>query len=307
MDAIGHYLKNIGKIPRLTHEDTLRLSMAVQRGLEAERFQAWLKAHPQWRSTIELERIHRLCRQRIPVGQRAQRKLVEANLKLAYKKASQYSHMDLPLEDRVQAANEGLIEAVKRFNPYKGWRFSTYACWWIFESVSRQNNYTGKMIRVTHTAARLHAQLVKCRSAILERGDEPTAQTLADEYFRRYDKAISPEKAIAGLSVHRPVQSLDIQYGDEGCTLEELLADPNTIDPYEAVEAQERQEAINAGLAYIDLYPDPRGQIVREAYLKGKSSWEIARTMERPRNRVEELTCKGLAQMKERPEIKALR
>ena len=311
MDSVGAYLKTIGKIPRLTHEETLALAVQVQRGIEAERFQAWNQANPnaQWLFEMPAEEIFAQCRKRIAIGKRAQKKLTEANLRLAFKKASQYKHMDLPLEDRVQAANEGLMEAVKRFNPYLGWRFATFACWWIYESVSRQNTYTGKMIRIPHTALRLYSQLTKCRTAILFRGERATYRAIAAEYTQTYGKAITPERCKAGLMVNRQVSSLDVQHGTEadGCTLEELLPDPDTLNPYAGLESAEIAAAVEAGLEYIDLYPDPRGEVVREVFLNGRKSRDVAASMGRHRNAVEELTHKGLNQMARRPEIRSLK
>ena len=208
------WLEQIGKIPLLTPAEEIELGTAIQR---------WLQ-HP--------DPCPPGIRRR---GQRARERFVKANLRLAvsfvtrkcHRLAKKYSSDDL-----IQAANEGLIKAVERFDPQRGYRFSTYACWWIHQSVNRWVDVNGRVIAIPGS----HSQHLGRLSAITARltrelNRDPTKEELAAEL------GVSLRVLDAVIENGRSVGSLDAVISEDGQELIETLASWD-----QSLEEQEQQQ-----------------------------------------------------------------
>ena len=142
-DALSQHLRAIGRIPLLRPEEEITLGRAVQdlRRLEEAAEELTLRSggsppSPEtWAAAVKLTPA--ALRRRLRLGQRARERMVAANLRLVVTIARKYNHSQLELEDLIQEGNLGLIRAVDRFDPTRGYRFSTYAYWWIREGISR--------------------------------------------------------------------------------------------------------------------------------------------------------------------------
>jgi len=153
-DALTQHLRAIGRIPLLTHEEEITLGRAVQKAqqlLEIEeeltlRAGGVVPSQESWAAEAGLTPVE--LKRRLRQGARAKNRMVAANLRLVVTIARKYASLQLELEDVIQEGNLGLIKAVEKFDPTRGYKFSTYGYWWIRQSVSRHIKERGQAIRV---------------------------------------------------------------------------------------------------------------------------------------------------------------
>jgi len=186
-DAMSRHLRAIGRIPLLSAEEEISLGRAVQHGqrlLEAAE-ELRLRSGGQspsleaWASEMEL--TPRKLQRDLKLAERAKERMVTANLRLVVSIARRISHRRLDLEDMIQEGNLGLIKAVKRFDPSRGYKFSTYATWWIREGMGRALQQQGRSIRLpVHMQDRLQ-RLRRCQQELRQMlGREPNLEELAE-------------------------------------------------------------------------------------------------------------------------------
>jgi RNA polymerase primary sigma factor len=238
---------------------------------------------------------------RIERGDRAaKQQMIESNLRLVISIAKRYRGLGVPFLDLIQEGMIGLNRAVEKFDWRRGYKFSTYATWWIRQAVQRALANQAKTIRLPmHIRER---QMLLTRTAAeleVERGREPTALELAEA------TGLPVEQVSAALEAARTAVSLNQTVGeDEGDELGDLLADPSSPDPLEEAESAFRRQSVRSALA---LLPVRERRILELRYGFGGSAWtlqEVADELALTRERVRELEAEALqrlAAMLERP------
>lgn len=172
-DVISLYLKESGRFPLLTHEEEVELAKQIKRGLEA-RYQLSRDGHdPQERKRLE---------SLIEMGKEARQRLIEANIRLVVSVAKKYIGYGVPFLDLIQEGNMGLIRAVDKFDYRRGTRFSTYATWWIRQSIGRALSEQGRTIRIPiHMGDRIRKMYKTAQRMEQEQGRKPTPEEIAEE------------------------------------------------------------------------------------------------------------------------------
>ena len=187
-DALGTHLRNLARIPLLTHEEEITLGRAVQtlRKLEEIAEELTLRsggvvpALETWAAEAGLTPLE-LVRSRRR-GQRAKQRMVSANLRLVVTIARKYAGVQLELEDLIQEGNIGLIKAVERFDPTRGYKFSTYAYWWIREGITRAIADKSRTIRLPVHVGEVLGKLRRAQQQLCQQlGRTPTLEELALE------------------------------------------------------------------------------------------------------------------------------
>lgn len=205
--------------------------------------------------------ITRLTRQRLLTSQeevelsariqsgdpRAKDRLVEANMRLVINIAKNYHNPLVPFEDLVQEGAIGLMTAAERYDPGKGYRFSTYATHWIRQAISRAIDNKAKAIRIPAHVSETLRKLERIRALLLrEHGIEPSEEELAKQM------GISPRKVNALLQASQEPVSLDMLVGDEeNTTLASLINDRSAADPQESVLSAEMQQELDALMSVL--------------------------------------------------------
>ena len=227
-DSFRLYLDEVGRHPLLTKEDEIELSQAYEAGLDAQLKLADTSPDDPARPDLEVVADH---------GEWARRKMIESNLRLVVSIARRFSATGLPLGDLVQEGNLGLLRAVEKFDWRKGFKFSTYATWWIRQAIARGAADRGARairlpVHVDEQVGRLRRTQTRMHELL---GREPTDDELAAELDM-------PTERVAWAK--HPVQvvtSLDGPVGEDGAALGDFLED-STVSPEElAVEAVGRE------------------------------------------------------------------
>jgi RNA polymerase sigma factor (sigma-70 family) len=217
------YLDEVGRYPLLTKADEARLGQLVQAGQEAgAELQSGVKLAPARRREL---------RRAVRAGGEAADTFVKANLRLVVSIASKYQWSGLPLLDLVQDGNLGLIHAVEKFDWRKGFKFSTYATWWIRQAIGRAIDNTGRTIRLPGHVGDQIRKLRRTQTAMEARlGRAPTDAELAAEV------GIGEELVADLLRYDDEPLSLSVTVGETDDTeLGELIADRSTPSPYDEV------------------------------------------------------------------------
>ncbi|HSM64666.1 MAG TPA: sigma-70 family RNA polymerase sigma factor, partial [Ilumatobacteraceae bacterium] len=208
-DLVRLYLTDIGQYTLLTKDDEVRLAKAIEAGNEAI---AQLDAGEELTAAKKRE-LRRIARQ----GEEAERQFVQSNLRLVVSIAKKYQASGLPLLDLIQEGNLGLMHAVEKFDWRKGFKFSTYATWWIRQAITRGIANTGRTIRLPVHAGDTLARLQKARSRLeLKYGRPATLSELAKEVEMPEDKVTEALRfAAEPLSLSEPLrEDGDAELGD---------------------------------------------------------------------------------------------
>ncbi|HEU5082368.1 MAG TPA: sigma-70 family RNA polymerase sigma factor [Acidimicrobiales bacterium] len=224
-DLVRLYLRDIGRHPLLTKDDEVHLAKQIEAGKSAR---ARLAA-PGTTSSAEKASLRRTVKR----GDAAERRFVECNLRLVVSIAKRYQASGLPLLDLVQEGNLGLMHAVEKFDWRKGFKFSTYATWWIRQSITRGIANTGRTIRLPVHAGDVLVRLQKVRSRMeTELGRPPSEAELAIELDMPVDKVREAMRfATEPVSLSEPLR-------DEGETeLGDVVEDTAAASPFEAAAA----------------------------------------------------------------------
>src|SRR6266511_3077890 len=226
-DPVRMYLKEIGKVPLLTAEQEVILAKAIEEGeaatAELDKSVAAAKKLP----TIRMRELQRVERQ----GQLAKKKLIEANLRLVVSIAKRYVGRGMLFLDLIQEGNLGLIRAVEKFDYTKGYKFSTYATWWIRQAITRAIADQARTIRIpVHMVETINKLIRIQRELLQDLGREPTPEELAKEMD------ISSEKVLEIQQYAREPISLDQTIGDEGDSqLGDFIEDSEAVVAVDAV------------------------------------------------------------------------
>lgn len=225
----------------------------------------------------------------------AKRELVEANMRLVITVARNYHHALIPFEDLIQEGAIGLITAAERFDPSKGFRFSTYATHWIRQSISRAIDNKSKAIRIPAHISESLRKIERIKAELhRETGEEPTLEQIA------LRSGLSLQKINAVLQSGLEPISLDMLVGTEDNTpLSSLITDPASADPQDAVLSAEMQDEIEKLMAHLN----PREREVMRKRMGFDESCaqalqDIGETMQLSRERVRQIEIKALKKLK---------
>src|ERR1700680_2418440 len=222
-DLVKLYLRDIGRYPLLTKDDEARLAQAIEAGHEAAAVLADPNSKPTPAKKRELRRIQ--C-----AAAAAQQTFVSSNLRLVVSIAKKYQSSGLPLLDIVQEGNLGLIHAVDKFDWRKGFKFSTYATWWIRQAIQRGIANSARVIRLPVHAGDMLTALLKMRAQLEgSLGRTPPLAELAAEAELPLDKVVEVLRyAVDTVSLDEPVRD------DGDAELGDFVEDRNATSPFDA-------------------------------------------------------------------------
>jgi RNA polymerase primary sigma factor len=238
-DPVRMYLKEIGKVPLLTAEQEVTLAKAIEDGeaATAELETATNGKRPSSERLAELRRVER-------AGQLAKKKLIEANLRLVVSIAKRYVGRGMLFLDLIQEGNLGLIRAVEKFDYTKGYKFSTYATWWIRQAITRAIADQARTIRIpVHMVETINKLIRIQRQLLQDLGREPTPEEIGREM------EFTPEKVREILKVSQEPVSLETPIGEEEDShLGDFIEDSDAVVPVDAASFILLQEQLDSVL-----------------------------------------------------------
>jgi RNA polymerase primary sigma factor len=236
-DPVKDYLKQIGKVPLLNAEQEVELAKRIEAGLFAEEKLALERTVLEFQVLDDLEWI-------AEDGRRAKNHLLEANLRLVVSLAKRYTGRGMLFLDLIQEGNLGLIRAVEKFDYTKGYKFSTYATWWIRQAITRAMADQARTIRIPVHMVEVINKLARVQRQMLQDlGREPTPEELAKELDMTPEKVVEVQKyGREPISLHTPLgEDGDSEFGD-------LIEDSEAIVPADAVSFTLLQEQLHSVL-----------------------------------------------------------
>jgi len=268
-DPLRLYLKEAGEIPLLTKNEEIALAKRIEQG-----------------------------------DKLAKDRMISSNLRLVISIAKNYYTQDMDLLDLIQEGNTGLIRAVEKFNYRKGFKFSTYATWWIRQAITRAIANQDRNIRIpVHMIEKINKMMRTERKLLQETGKEPNDEELADEL------CISAEEVREMRKIAQRTTSLETPIGDEeDAELGDFIENRNTPDPADEVSSLIAKEKLDRVLKAMD---ERERKVVELRFgLKGEHPRTLAEVSSRfnvSRERIRQIEAKALEQIKAAPEIQAMR
>ncbi|MFB6981404.1 RNA polymerase sigma factor [Streptomyces scopuliridis] len=287
-DLFRQYLREIGRIPLLTALDEVDLARRVEAGLFAEEK---LGTTPDLDSQLALD-LDRL----VVLGRMAKRRLIEANLRLVVSVAKRYVGRGLTMLDLVQEGNLGLIRAVEKFDYARGYKFSTYATWWIRQAMSRALADQARTIRVPVHVVELINRVVRVQRRLLqERGYEPTPEEVGAQLELAPDRVREVLRlALEPVSLHAPVgEEDDVALGD-------LIEDGDAASPVESAAFLLLRQHLDAVLSTLG---ERERKVVQLRYGladgRPRTLEEIGRIFGVTRERIRQIESKTLGKLRD--------
>ena len=286
-DPISWYLATIGRIPLLTPAEEIELGNQVQQ---------MMSLTEDGTIPVDSEQFSSQDRRMIRVGRRAKQRMMKANLRLVVSVAKKYQGKGLELLDLIQEGSLGLERAVEKFDPTRGYKFSTYAFWWIRQSMTRAIACQSRTIRLpVHLSERLAAVRKVTMDLAHKLGAMPSRKEIAAELDMGLDELDGLlRQALTTSSLDAPIS------GEEGRSfLGELIADSRNEEPLEAVERRMHHEQLGRWLSYLT---DQEKQVLELRFgLGGEQRHtlaEIGRLMDVSRERVRQVELKALRKLR---------
>ncbi|MCH9733058.1 MAG: RNA polymerase sigma factor, partial [Actinomycetia bacterium] len=239
-DSVRAYLKQIGKVALLNAEEEVELAKRIEAGLYCTQLMTEFAARGEKLTTAQRRDYQWICRD----GDRAKNHLLEANLRLVVSLAKRYTGRGMAFLDLIQEGNLGLIRAVEKFDYTKGYKFSTYATWWIRQAITRAMADQARTIRIPVHMVEVINKLGRIQRELLQDlGREPTPEELAKEMD------ITPEKVLEIQQYAREPISLDQTIGDEGDSqLGDFIEDSEAVVAVDAVSFTLLQDQLQSVL-----------------------------------------------------------
>ena len=300
-DPVRMYLKEIGKIPLLTLEEETELAKLVVDGREARTKLEEIEKDDQ--NTVSIEEYEAL-QDIVEKADAAKDKLVNANLRLVVSIAKRYLSRGLQFLDLIQEGNMGLIKAVDKFDYNKGFKFSTYATWWIRQAITRAVADQARTIRIpVHMVETINKLVRVQRQLVQEYGREATAEEIA----KKMDITVEKVQAIQKIA-QEPI-SLESPVGEEeDSSLGDFVADQTTLDPYEYTAKAKLREELDSVLATLT---DREERVLRLRFglLDGRQRTleEVGKEFNVTRERIRQIEAKALRKLKHPSRSKKLK
>lgn len=301
-DIVKMYLHEIGQVELLNITQELELARQVQEGLMSKEKKDQCEKNGKTLSDEDKKELE----DKISAGKAAQDILIESNLRLVVSIAKRYIGRGLPLSDLIQEGNMGLMKAVIKFDPTRGFKFSTYATWWIRQSITRAIADKGRNVRIpVHMHECINRLSRTQRRLVQELHREPTIDEIAE------DMKLPVEKIIELQRVAQDSISFDNSVGDEeDSTLIDLVADENTLNPLEYTEKTLYREEIDDVLQTLT----PREEmVIRLRYGIGvdidrsHTLEEVGKIMGVTRERVRQIEAKALSRLRHHQRMNRLK
>ena len=270
-DSVRLYLREIGKIPLLSAEEEMDLARRIVEG-----------------------------------DKKAKDKMAEANMRLVVSIAKRYSGRGLDFLDLIQEGNTGLLRAVEKFDPDKGFKFSTYATWWIRQAITRAIADQARTIRIpVHMVETINKLLRTQRRMTQELNREPTIEELSKELD------MEPEKIEYVIKIKQDISSLDAGVGrdgeDDDSVLQDFIVDEDTVSPEDSASNQLLKEQVQEILSSLS---DREQKIVRMRFGldNGKTHTleEVGQEFAVTRERIRQIEAKALAKLRKHKDAKKL-
>ena len=291
-DAVGRFLKAIGRYSLLTPEEELRLAYQVQQMMVLQEQYQPREPLEQWAERAGLTTLE--LQKRIRLGETAKKRMVECNLRLVVSIAKRYRNRGLPFLDLIQEGTIGLTRAVEKFDPTRGYKFSTYATWWIRQSVNRGLQNKGRMIRLpAHMYEKVSQVKRRYRELSAEKGSRPRAEDVFEslDIGDNYRELITRHMA--------DMRSLNMGVGDEdGTELQHFIQDEDN-DPVEHLNRLAHCEEVRT---LVQQLSDRERQVITARYgLDGSSGLtlrEIGEHIGLSRERVRQIERRALRKLR---------
>ena len=270
-DSVRLYLREIGKIPLLSAEEEMDLARRIVEG-----------------------------------DKKAKDKMAEANMRLVVSIAKRYSGRGLDFLDLIQEGNTGLLRAVEKFDPDKGFKFSTYATWWIRQAITRAIADQARTIRIAvHMVETINKLLRTQRRMTQELNREPTIEELSKELD------MEPEKIEYVIKIKQDISSLDAGVGrdgeDDDSVLQDFIVDEDTVSPEDSASNQLLKEQVQEILSSLS---DREQKIVRMRFGldngKNHTLEEVGQEFAVTRERIRQIEAKALAKLRKHKDAKKL-
>ena len=300
-DSVRSYLRDIGRIPLLEHDEEILLGRKVQRLME-------IKACEELASTSTNEDLAGVLgitvkdlKREMREGEKAKDKMVTANLRLVVSVAKKYTKRNMDLLDIIQEGTIGLVRGVEKFDPGRGYKFSTYAYWWIRQGITRAIAEKSRAIRLPiHVTENLNKLKKAQRDLAQYNGDMPSLEQLS----RELDLSIDEVKDL--MCKARLPTSLEIRVGENRDTcLIDLLEDENSLPDKLLTSAFIKEDIQNL----INELPEMQASVIRMRYGIGDEVREpmsmtaIGQILNMSRDRVRTLEIKALKALKDRSDM----
>ena len=290
IDLVKAYLREIGRVPLLTAVEEVDLAKRIEAGLFAveklrQNADEGLKLTPTLKKDLAWV---------VRDGDKAKRHLLEANLRLVVSLAKRYQGRGLDLLDLVQEGNLGLVRAVEKFDYAKGYKFSTYATWWIRQALQRALADQGRTIRVPVHMAELITKVTRVRRELTQTlGRDPSAEEIGQPL------EMTAAKVEEIIAFGRDTLSLQSPVGDDEATLGDFITDTESVDPVQAVETQMLQSQLNSVLG--DL-PERSAIVIRMRFGlddgRPRTLDEVGRFLGLTRERIRQIERDTLAELR---------
>ena len=291
-DPVRMYLKDIGKIPLLSYDEEIELAELVEDGREAK--EAVDKIEADDMNTVSSEEYEALL-DRVEAASEAKDKLVNANLRLVVSIAKRYLSRGLQFLDLIQEGNMGLMKAVDKFDHRRGYKFSTYATWWIRQAITRAVADQARTIRIpVHMVETINKLVRVQRQLVQELSREPSPEEVAEKM------GISVEKVQQIQRIAQEPISLEAPVGEEeDSSLGDFISDPHALDPYEYTAKMKLREELDSVLATL-TEREERVLRLRFGLIDGRQRTleEVGKEFNVTRERIRQIEAKALRKLK---------
>jgi RNA polymerase primary sigma factor len=304
-DPVKVYLREIGKVPLLTAEQEVSLARRISEGQVAfERLQAIEEAMAELGGVAPVDDVERArLRQQVQVGIEAKRVLIESNLRLVVSVAKRYRNRGMAFLDLIQEGNLGLMRAAEKFDYTRGFKFSTYATWWIRQAITRAIADQARTIRIpVHMVEIINKVMRVQRQLSQDLGREPTADEVA------LKAEVSLERVREIQRINQDTISLEQPLGEDDFSLSDVIEDRSAVMPAEAATRALLNEAVKAAL--LELSPREQ-EVVRLRFGLDdgqiRTLEEVGRRFGVTRERVRQIESKTLAKLRNPARAQPLR